>query len=83
MSTTTLTERVVTNPSTRNSDLQQKIEIGTFRQIRELRVTRQGEQFVLRGLSQTFYAKQLATKALLDAVPGVALSNEILVVSAT
>ncbi|MBX3442434.1 MAG: BON domain-containing protein [Planctomyces sp.] len=45
--------------------------------IRDLRVDVQGDDVILTGSASTYYAKQLATHAVLDEVPGGQLTNSI------
>ncbi len=54
----------------------------TNRQIRDLQICCRGNQVIVTGISRTYYVKQLATQAVLTALPQVQLANEITVVSA-
>lgn len=45
--------------------------------IRDLRVDMSDDQVVISGVASTYYAKQLATHAALDEIPGRALMNAI------
>lgn len=47
--------------------------------VRNLRVIRRDGQLVLEGSSHSFYAKQLATHALMEFDPAEELVNEIVV----
>jgi hypothetical protein len=60
-------------------DLTDSIDAKTFRQVRDLRVVRNEDRIVLRGQSQSYYVKQLATHAVLNMFPGVVLENAIAV----
>lgn len=45
--------------------------------IRDLSVDLTGNQVIISGLASTYYAKQLATHAALDEIPGCSLTNAI------
>ena len=45
--------------------------------IRDLRVDLFDDQVIISGLASTYYAKQLATHAALDEIPGRVLTNAI------
>ena len=45
--------------------------------IRDLSVDLSGNQVIISGLASTYYAKQLATHAALDEIPGCTLTNAI------
>lgn len=59
------------------SDLTDRIDSKTFRQVRNLRVVQDDGRVVLHGFSESYYVKQLATHAALDLMPGVAVENRI------
>jgi len=61
--------------------IERHIRNRTFGQVRDLRVVIEGRSVVLQGRVETYYAKQLAQHAALDAVAGGDLINEIAVVS--
>lgn len=71
------------NPNTQTlmalpeSELTRSVESRTFRQVRGLLVSHTADRVVLRGQSQSYYVKQLATHAVLDLLPGVAIENRI------
>jgi hypothetical protein len=60
-------------------ELLRSIESKTHRQVHDLSVLCRGGRVVLRGLSRTYYVKQLATHAILDLVPNAKVENAILV----
>lgn len=62
---------------TQNSELARRIDTLTFRQIADLRVECSGEQVILKGRSKTYYAKQLATQAVQDLIPGAIVMNSV------
>ena len=49
----------------------------TQRQIRELAIHEREDRLVVTGRADTYYAKQLATQAILTAAPAAQLVNEI------
>ncbi|HEY4261214.1 MAG TPA: hypothetical protein VGM98_13700 [Schlesneria sp.] len=59
------------------SELARRIDTLTFRQIADLRVEYSGFQVILRGRSKTYYAKQLATQAVQDLMPGAIVTNSV------
>jgi hypothetical protein len=65
----------------RNQDLEltHRIDAKTFRQVQDLHVVRNENRIVLRGHSQSYYVKQLATHAVLNLFPGVVIENAIAV----
>lgn len=67
------------NHDRQDLELTHRIDIKTFRQVRDLRVMRNGEGIELRGQSESYYVKQLATHAVLDLFPGLAIENAIAV----
>ena len=60
-----------------NSELTQRIDSKTFRQVRDLNVVHDSGRVILRGRSESYYVKQLATHAVLDLLPGVLIENSI------
>jgi hypothetical protein len=58
-------------------ELTRRIDNKTFRQVRDLNVVHDAGRVVLRGRSESYYVKQLATHAVLDLMPGVAIDNSI------
>jgi len=60
-----------------DQDLTQKIEVQTFRQVRELAVRRDGEHLILDGWSPSYYVKQLATHAAQQLMPNTRIENAI------
>lgn len=62
---------------THNSELARRIDTLTFRQIADLRVECSGCRVILRGRSTTYYAKQLATQAVQDLIPGAIVTNSV------
>ncbi len=61
-------------------DLEQLVRQRTSGLIRGLRVECQGDEIIVSGRTTTYYAKQLATHAALDACENFALKNSIEVV---
>lgn len=74
----TMTEDRV-SPSNRahDSELTRRIDSRTFHQVQNLHVWHEAGRVVLRGRSESYYVKQLATHAVLDLMPGVVLENSI------
>ncbi len=66
-----------TMTSDRDSDLTRRIDSKTFRQVHDLHVAHESGRVTLRGRSESYYVKQLATHAVLDLMPGVAVDNSI------
>lgn len=60
-----------------NVELTRRIDTLTFRQIGDLRVDCSGSLIVLRGRCNSYYAKQLASQAVRDLVPGARVTNSI------
>lgn len=60
-----------------DSELTHRINAKTFRQVRNLSVVHDAGRVVLSGRSESYYIKQLATHAVLDLLPGVAVENSI------
>ncbi len=79
----------LTTPSTMTADraspsncaqdceLTRRIDSRTFHQVHNLHVWHESGRVVLRGRSESYYVKQLATHAVLDLMPGVVLENSI------
>ncbi|MDB5387215.1 MAG: hypothetical protein JWM11_2861 [Planctomycetaceae bacterium] len=67
--------------ASRSQDLEltHRIDAKTFRQVSDLHVVRNEDRIVLRGHSQSYYVKQLATHAVLNLFPGVVIENAIAV----
>lgn len=75
---TTLTSDRETLPArTQDSELTRRIDSKTFRQVHNLHVMHEAGRVVLRGRSESYYVKQLATHAVLDLMPGIAVENSI------
>jgi hypothetical protein len=66
----------------KEAELAGRVQSRTNRQVRDLRIRCCGNHVTLTGFSRTYYAKQLATQAVLSAHPQVELANEIAVCSA-
>lgn len=60
-------------------DLQHHVESRTGRRIRNLRIEVQPGHVVLRGLTHSYYVKQLAQHGIRDLLPDVRLENAITV----
>lgn len=60
-------------------ELEQHIHERVGGRVRNLRVFRREGQLVVEGCSHSFYAKQLATHAVLEFGPGEELVNDIVV----
>ena len=68
------------DPLTRDNfarDLEQLVRQRTGGLIRGLRVECQGDEIIVSGRTTTYYAKQLATHAALDACENFSLRNAI------
>jgi hypothetical protein len=61
-------------------ELTQNIDSKTFRQVHDLRVRYDADRVIVQGRSASYYVKQLATHAVLNLMPGVAIENRIDVV---
>lgn len=63
----------------RNADVEltHQINAKTYRQVANLNVVRQEERIIVRGQSQSYYVKQLATHAVLDLFPNMNIENAI------
>jgi uncharacterized protein YcaQ len=59
------------------ADLLRFVHRQTLQQIRDLAIHQREGRLVLTGRADTYYAKQLATQAILTAAPAVQLMNEI------
>ncbi|MDB5386295.1 MAG: hypothetical protein JWM11_1941 [Planctomycetaceae bacterium] len=60
-------------------ELTQRVDAKIFHQVRDLNVVRNENGIILRGHSQSFYVKQLATHAVLSLYPGMMVENAIAV----
>lgn len=77
-----LSSNTVLEPSTRDSnahlcELTRRIDNLTQRQIRDLQVIHDFQKVTLNGRSKSYYIKQLASQAVIDLLPGIALENAI------
>jgi osmotically-inducible protein OsmY len=59
--------------------LEQRVQIRAGRRIRNLRVEVSRERIVLRGQTDTYYAKQMAQHGVRDLLPEAHLENAITV----
>ncbi|MDB5339620.1 MAG: hypothetical protein JWN70_5239 [Planctomycetaceae bacterium] len=66
-----------TSDRTHDSELTRRIDSKTFRQVHNLHVVHEAGRVVLRGRSESYYVKQLATHAVLDFMPDAAVENSI------
>ena len=57
--------------------IERHVQSRTGGMIRGLRIELVGEEVVISGRTTTYYNKQLATHAVLDAVEGYSLTNDI------
>lgn len=62
-------------------ELKRTIFHATHRQIQQLEINSHAGVIVVRGICGSYYCKQLATTALLKAVPRSTVRNEICVIS--
>jgi hypothetical protein len=60
-------------------DLERQVLSRTGRRIRDLAVELRPEGIVLRGVTQSYYIKQLAQHGVRDMMPNVRLENAIVV----
>jgi hypothetical protein len=60
-------------------DLERQVLSRTGRRIRDLAVELHPERIVLRGVTQSYYIKQLAQHGVRDMMPNVRLENAIVV----
>ena len=60
-------------------ELTRRIDTLTYRQVRDLNIAHNANRVVLHGRAKSYYVKQLATHAVLDLMPGVAIENSICV----
>ena len=67
--------------STDVCELTRRIDYLTQRQVRDLQVTHDFKRVVLNGRSPSYYVKQLASQAVIDLLPGIAVENSIDVLS--
>lgn len=58
-------------------ELARRIDTLTQRQIRNLTVVHDTHKVILNGCSRSYYVKQLASQAVNDLMPGVAVQNSI------
>lgn len=58
-------------------ELTQRVDSKTFRQVRDLHIDLESGRIILRGHSQSYYVKQLATLAIQNLLPGAAIDNAI------
>jgi hypothetical protein len=72
-----VTETAVRNGLPSFSDLVRFVHRQTLQQIRDLAIHHREGRLVVTGRADTYYAKQLATQAILTAAPSVQLVNEI------
>jgi hypothetical protein len=70
-------DRTSLTTSTPDTELTRRIDSKTFRQVHDLHVWHESGRIVLRGRSESYYIKQLATHAVLDLMPGVTIDNSI------
>ncbi len=59
------------------AELTRRIDTLTQRQVGNLRVIQVNHKLILTGCSRSYYVKQLASQAVMDLVPGVAVENSI------
>jgi hypothetical protein len=72
--------RVAAMTSALQSELEQHVQTRTGRRIRNLCVELSPDGIILRGQTDSFYAKQLAQHGIRDLMPEVHLNNAITVV---
>jgi hypothetical protein len=73
----TITETSVRPASPSFSELVRFVHRQTQQQVRELAIHQREGRLVVTGRSDTYYAKQLVTQAILAAAPAMQLVNEI------
>jgi hypothetical protein len=73
--------RVSTAPSNLVAEIERTVRSRTFGQVHDLRIELAEQSVVLRGRVDSYYLKQLAQHAALDALSGHDLVNEIVVKS--
>lgn len=61
-------------------ELARRIDTLTYRQVRDLNIAQDANRVILHGRAKSYYIKQLATHAVLDLLPGVAVENSICVI---
>ncbi len=66
-----------TTDRTHDSELTRRIDSKTFRQVHDLHVLHEAGRVILRGRSESYYVKQLATHAVLDLMPDASIENSI------
>lgn len=59
--------------------LARAVDASTHRRIQDLDVISDGYRVIVTGRSRSYYVKQLATQAIVSALPHVELDNEIVV----
>lgn len=69
-----------TSNRTADYELTRRIDTLTFRQVRDLNIAQNADRVILHGRAKSYYVKQLATHAVLDLMPGIAVENSICVV---
>lgn len=65
------------SPETLAQQIERHVQARTGGMIRDLRVEMSGDDVVLSGRTSTYYNKQLATHAAMEAVEGFSLTNNI------
>ena len=73
----TMTETSSRPSSPSFSELIRFVHRQTQQQVRDLAIHQREGRLVVTGRSETYYAKQLVTQAILTAAPAVRLVNEI------
>jgi len=61
------------------TELESRVQARTGRRVRDLAVEIMAERVVLRGLTATYYVKQLAQQEVRDVLPHAHLENAIVV----
>jgi hypothetical protein len=67
---------VLTSPQLQ-LELESRVHVRTGRRVRNLAVELEPERIVLRGLTATYYVKQLAQQEIRDILPDARLENAI------
>ena len=65
------------DPSRLRTELEQQVQVRTGRRVRQLAIEVGPERVILRGLTSTYYVKQLAQHGVRDLLPFVPLENTI------
>jgi hypothetical protein len=60
-------------------DLRELVQERTHHRVRELTVAYQNNRVVLRGITDSFYLKQLAQHGIMDVMPNARVENAIIV----